>query len=148
MAAGGAPRELREGGASIPAYKFPENAAVALGHATRYGLWRARPPGTVREYPQARSDEASATIAQGSRRAAAGCTRGSQRACSPATGSPPPLTRIAMSPTDAGRIAGSMRGAVALKAIARRPCPQIRCRRRGAEPARRGSRRNGSTPDA
>lgn len=29
----------------LPSYSFPENAALALGAATRYGAWRRRPPG-------------------------------------------------------------------------------------------------------
>ena len=32
---------------AVPAYAYPESAARALGHAARYGLWRATAPGTV-----------------------------------------------------------------------------------------------------
>ena len=32
---------------AIPAYAYPESAARALGHAARYGAWRATPPGSV-----------------------------------------------------------------------------------------------------
>jgi acyl-CoA synthetase (NDP forming)/GNAT superfamily N-acetyltransferase len=32
---------------AVPAYAFPESAARALGHAARYGIWRATPPGSV-----------------------------------------------------------------------------------------------------
>jgi acyl-CoA synthetase (NDP forming)/GNAT superfamily N-acetyltransferase len=32
---------------AVPAYAYPESAARALGHAARYGMWRARPPGTI-----------------------------------------------------------------------------------------------------
>ena len=31
---------------AIPSYSFPENAALALGAAARYGAWRKRPVGT------------------------------------------------------------------------------------------------------
>jgi acetyl coenzyme A synthetase (ADP forming)-like protein len=44
----GAPPRLRAGGrGNLPAYSFPENAALALAAAERYGRWRARPRGTV-----------------------------------------------------------------------------------------------------
>ena len=33
----------------IPTYAFPENAAIALAAAERYGRWRRRPPGTTLE---------------------------------------------------------------------------------------------------
>jgi acyl-CoA synthetase (NDP forming)/GNAT superfamily N-acetyltransferase len=33
----------------VPAYLYPENAARALGHATRYGAWRAASPGVIPE---------------------------------------------------------------------------------------------------
>jgi acyl-CoA synthetase (NDP forming)/GNAT superfamily N-acetyltransferase len=32
---------------AVPAYAYPESAARALGHAARYGMWRATEPGTV-----------------------------------------------------------------------------------------------------
>ena len=35
--------------AAIPAYVYPESAARALGHAARYGRWRAAPPGSSPE---------------------------------------------------------------------------------------------------
>ena len=42
----GAPAELNQGArGAIPAYNFPENAAIALAAAARYGRWRARPRG-------------------------------------------------------------------------------------------------------
>jgi acyl-CoA synthetase (NDP forming)/GNAT superfamily N-acetyltransferase len=31
----------------VPAYAYPESAVRALGHAARYGAWRATPPGRV-----------------------------------------------------------------------------------------------------
>ena len=32
---------------AVPAYAYPESAARALGHAARYGRWRATPPGSI-----------------------------------------------------------------------------------------------------
>ena len=44
----GPPAELNQGArGAIPAYSFPENAAMALAAANRYGRWRARPRGEV-----------------------------------------------------------------------------------------------------
>jgi len=42
---------LRTGDAQrcVPAYLYPESAARALGHATRYGAWRAAAPGVIPE---------------------------------------------------------------------------------------------------
>jgi acetyl coenzyme A synthetase (ADP forming)-like protein len=46
----GAPAELGTGGRGrVPAYLFPENAALALAAAERYGRWRRRPQGTLLE---------------------------------------------------------------------------------------------------
>ncbi len=47
--------ELSEG--RVPAYPFPEPAAVSLGRAVRYAAWRARPDGQV---PELAVDEARA----------------------------------------------------------------------------------------
>lgn len=44
----GAPAELSQGArGAIPSYNFPENAAMALAAAARYGRWRERPRGEV-----------------------------------------------------------------------------------------------------
>ena len=44
----GTPEALSRGPrGKLPSYSFPENAAIALAHATRYGEWRRRPTGTV-----------------------------------------------------------------------------------------------------
>jgi len=48
----------RGGGPAIPAYAYPESAARAVGHAARYGTWRATPPGTVPELDGLRQDQA------------------------------------------------------------------------------------------
>jgi acyl-CoA synthetase (NDP forming) len=46
----------------VPAYAYPRSAARALGHAARYGSWRARLPGHVPEFADLRSGEARALI--------------------------------------------------------------------------------------
>lgn len=48
LSARGTPPALSSGPrGKIPSYSFPENAAMALAHATRYGEWRRRPTGEV-----------------------------------------------------------------------------------------------------
>jgi acyl-CoA synthetase (NDP forming)/RimJ/RimL family protein N-acetyltransferase len=42
----------------IPAYAYPESAARAVGHAARYGRWRATPPGHIPELDGLRQDRA------------------------------------------------------------------------------------------
>ena len=43
---------------AVPAYAYPESAARALGHAARYGTWRATPPGSVPELDGVHQDRA------------------------------------------------------------------------------------------
>jgi len=43
---------------AVPAYAYPESAARALGHAARYGMWRATPPGTIPDLDGLRQDQA------------------------------------------------------------------------------------------
>jgi acyl-CoA synthetase (NDP forming)/GNAT superfamily N-acetyltransferase len=49
---------LEEGSPAVPAYAYPESAARALGHAARYGIWRATPPGNVPELEGVNRDRA------------------------------------------------------------------------------------------
>ena len=49
-------------GPAVPAYAYPESAARALGHAARYGTWRAAPPGTVPDLPGVDRDRASELV--------------------------------------------------------------------------------------
>ena len=43
---------------AVPAYAYPESAARALGHAARYGVWRATPPGTIPDLDGLHQDRA------------------------------------------------------------------------------------------
>jgi acetyl coenzyme A synthetase (ADP forming)-like protein len=54
----------RRGSARVPTFEFPEDAARALGHATAYAHWRARPAGETPQLAGCRPDEASAIIAR------------------------------------------------------------------------------------
>ena len=50
MSAKGLPAELEQAGTRIPSFAFPEQAAIAMAHACRYGRWRERPPGVVPQF--------------------------------------------------------------------------------------------------
>ena len=47
----------------VPAYAYAESAARALGHAARYGTWRATPPGRVPDLEGLRQDRARELVA-------------------------------------------------------------------------------------
>jgi acyl-CoA synthetase (NDP forming)/GNAT superfamily N-acetyltransferase len=47
---------------AVPAYAYPESAARALGHAARYGIWRATPPGRIPDLEGLRPDQAKELI--------------------------------------------------------------------------------------
>ncbi|MFM8999095.1 MAG: GNAT family N-acetyltransferase [Actinomycetota bacterium] len=63
MSARGIPEVLRSPGVRIPSYAFPEQAAIALAHATEHGRWRSKPEGRVPEVADVRADEAHAALA-------------------------------------------------------------------------------------
>ena len=49
---------------AVPAYAYAESAARALGHAARYGMWRAIPPGNVPDLDGLRQDRARELVAE------------------------------------------------------------------------------------
>ena len=59
----GTPDSLKTGGLSMPSYPFPEDAARALAHAVRYGIWAETPEGVVPYYEDIRTAEAKALMA-------------------------------------------------------------------------------------
>ena len=48
---------------AVPAYAYAESAVRALGHAARYGTWRATPPGHVPDLGGLRPDRARELVA-------------------------------------------------------------------------------------
>jgi acyl-CoA synthetase (NDP forming)/GNAT superfamily N-acetyltransferase len=52
------------GSPAVPAYAYAESAARALGHAARYGRWRATAPGTVPDLDGLRPDRARELVAE------------------------------------------------------------------------------------
>ena len=55
-------RSLQEG--HIPSFAFPEAAARTLARAVSYGVWRAKPPGTVPAIPDVSTDRAREAVAK------------------------------------------------------------------------------------
>jgi acetate---CoA ligase (ADP-forming) len=132
MTAERAPAVLHEGDDAppIPSFRYPEDAARALGRAVEHARWRAAPRGAAPAFPDARPDEAAATIAR-----ALGPNGGSDGASAGAWleprdvdallrcyGVPLAPQRVVSSPTAVGRAAAELGagggGRVALKAIA------------------------------
>jgi acetyl coenzyme A synthetase (ADP forming)-like protein len=64
MSTRGLPQELQEAGTRIPSFSYPEQAAIAMAHAVRYGRWRDRPVGTIPRFHDTRPDEATGILAQ------------------------------------------------------------------------------------
>lgn len=63
MATTGLPEMLSSGDLKIPSYKFPEDAARALGKAVEYARWRKEPKGTFVHTRSSRFAEAAAIVA-------------------------------------------------------------------------------------
>src|SRR6185436_13756753 len=63
MSARGLPDVLRAPGSRIPSYRYPEQAAIALARAVRYGMWRSRAEGLVPSFDDTQPGEAAASIA-------------------------------------------------------------------------------------
>jgi acetyl coenzyme A synthetase (ADP forming)-like protein len=59
----GTPSSLKTDGLSLPSYPFPEDAARALAHAVRYGIWAETPEGVVPQFADIRESEGKALIA-------------------------------------------------------------------------------------
>jgi acyl-CoA synthetase (NDP forming) len=63
MSSKGTPAVLATGPrGAIPSYSFPENAAMALGAAARYGAWRAQPKGAQLALPPDREQAIRAWV--------------------------------------------------------------------------------------
>lgn len=70
MSRKGLPEALQEAGTRVPSFAFPEQAAIAMAHAARYGRWRDRPIGSIPRFHDSRRDEAAGIIAEALGRAA------------------------------------------------------------------------------
>jgi acetate---CoA ligase (ADP-forming) len=118
MTAGGAPAELTEGDAALPAFRYPEDAARALARAVGYARWRAEPRGELPDYPDARRDEAAAIVARALGRGSGWLEPTEVHTLLACHGVPLAPERFARTPSGAARAAAELGGPVALKAIA------------------------------
>jgi len=121
----GTPASLKTDGLSIPSYPFPEDAARALGHAVRYGIWANTPEGVVPEYPDIRTSEAKALVSD-VLASMQGPDAEKSRWLLPdevarllgSYGVPMADWRLAATPEEAGAAAEAIGGKVALKGVA------------------------------
>jgi len=118
MGARGVPAGLQGGARRIPSYAFPEDAARALAHASRYGVWRSRTPGRLREYPEAGRDEAAGIVADALTRGAGWLPPEATARLLGCYGIALAPWRIAPDPEAAAAAAAELGGEVALKAVA------------------------------
>lgn len=102
----------------IPAYQFPETAAIALARAARYARWRERPERTLPQFEDLRRDEAASIVASALQRADGWLTAGETAALLSCYGLPFIEQQIVATPEAAGELADQMNCEIALKVIA------------------------------
>jgi acyl-CoA synthetase (NDP forming) len=117
MSARGLPPELQGHDVKVPSYRFPEQAAIALAHAARYGRWRAREEGDVPEFADLRSDEATSVIAEALKSGGGWLEPEQVERLFSCYGLPVAHIRVARTPEEAGAIADEIHHPVALKAV-------------------------------
>jgi acetate---CoA ligase (ADP-forming) len=120
----GTPDTLKTEGLSIPSYPFPEDAARALAHAVRYGIWAETPEGVVPQYPDIRTSDAKALVAD----VLADIEKSGEESrwllpdevakLLGSYGVPMAAWRLAATPETAGAAAAEIGGKVALKGVA------------------------------
>jgi acetyl coenzyme A synthetase (ADP forming)-like protein len=118
MSARGAPPALRTGAIRIPAYAFPESAAIALAHAVRYAEWRRRPPSAPPGLEGLRRDEAAALVAAALARGGGWLGPTEVQRLLACYGVALAEQGTGTTPAEAGALAAALGGAVALKAVA------------------------------
>ncbi|MGH2789406.1 MAG: GNAT family N-acetyltransferase [Actinomycetota bacterium] len=118
MSSHGVPDELAGHGVRIPSYAFPEDAAQALARATQYGVWRNLPQGEVKVFEGCRRDEGAAVIAEALGDEPAWLSPEQTSRLFACYGLPLVDQRLVSSPEEAGAVAESLAGPVALKAVA------------------------------
>lgn len=104
-------------GPAIPTYRYPEDAAVALGHAVRYGTWRARPDSTPRTFTGLRRGDAQRVLDRALARGQGWLAHEELAELFSCYGLPF-AGRVAATPAEAEAAALQIGGRVALKAIA------------------------------
>ena len=102
--------------APIPAYMFPESAAIAMARAAQYGAWRARPEGRLPEFTDVRSATARRVIEVALARGGGWLTLVEAQEVAGAFGIPVAAARLAETLEDTVAAAEAIGFPVALKA--------------------------------
>jgi acetate---CoA ligase (ADP-forming) len=118
MQAHGVPAELKSERASLPSYRFPEDAAIALAKVVRYGEWLARPSATPARFEDVRSDEAAGIIARALAAGHEWLPPDDVHLLLSCYGVNVIEQKLASSATEAAAIAAAIDGPTALKAVA------------------------------
>ncbi|HJR98748.1 MAG TPA: GNAT family N-acetyltransferase [Actinomycetota bacterium] len=134
MSARGLPDALRAPGVRVPSFPYPEQAAIALAHAMKLGVWRARPEGTSVSI-DAREDEAAAVVADALTRDEDWLTPDEVRTMLGCYGVPTPRQATVGTPEEAAAVAVSFTGSIALKAIGPLHKTDVGAVRLGLDPA-------------
>jgi acetyl coenzyme A synthetase (ADP forming)-like protein len=118
LSAQAAPESLRASDIRIPAYSYPETAAIALARAARYRQWREQPETTAPRFNDVRRDEAAAVVATALSRGDGWLTTEETAELFSCYGLPLIEQTIVKTPEEAGSVAEQMDCEVALKVIA------------------------------
>lgn len=117
MSARGLPEALRAPGTRIPSYRYPEQAAIALARAVRYGIWRGRAEGRVPSFDDVQPGEAAGLIAAALARGDEWLPTEEAEQLLACYGIPLPRTVSVRTPEEASHAAASFGGSVVLKGI-------------------------------
>ena len=118
MTSEGTPPELAGAGTRVPAFDFPEDAAVALARAARYGRWKSRPAGSIPVLDRCDPECAREIIARALAGGEGWLGPADVSALLGSYGLPLIATRVVVSASEAVAAAAELGGPVALKAIA------------------------------
>jgi acyl-CoA synthetase (NDP forming) len=117
MSGGEVPVDRERGRRWFPSFAFPEQAAIAAARAVEHGRWRDRDPGTVPHFADVRSDEADGILASALSRGSGWLEPEEVDGLLACYGIPIAVSRLAMTPEEAGRHAAELGRPVALKAV-------------------------------
>jgi acetate---CoA ligase (ADP-forming) len=117
MSARGLPEALRAPGTKIPSYRYPEQAAIALARAVRYGIWRGRAEGRVPSFDDVEPGEAAGLIAAALARGDEWLPTEEAEQLLACYGIPLPRTVSVRTPEEALHAAASFGASVVLKGI-------------------------------
>jgi acetyl coenzyme A synthetase (ADP forming)-like protein len=118
MAAKGVTGQLTGASTTIPAYPFPESAARALSRAVQYGRWLSEPKGRTVSFHDARKLEAASIVSRALQNRKGWLEPADVDSLLGCYGIPRARSAAAGTPDEAGKVARSFKGDVALKAIA------------------------------